>query len=105
MNAVFGSEVDMIGIIMEKSMVLFEPECPRIVIVQPWIKPKIADSPSPSRTEIKDFMTSLGFEEIPRSYFGWMRHADKVFVYDARPDNFILCAKGIVPIDLVVSKN
>lgn len=97
---VFGSEIEMLGVIMAKSMILFEPERPRIAIVQPWITGR-----SPTEEEIKDFMESLGFESIPASYFGWRRNEDKITVYDARPDNFVLYAKGVVPIDLVVGNS
>jgi hypothetical protein len=49
-------------------------------------------------------MTSLGFVVISRSYFGWQRQQDKVTILDARADNFIKSAEGVVPIDLVVSQ-
>ena len=36
-------------------------------------------------------------EPLPRSYFGWMRAADGVVVLDARADNFVLAAEGVIP--------
>jgi len=49
-------------------------------------------------------MKSLGFAMLSRSYFGWQRPEDQVTILDARADNFIKSAEGVVPIDLVVSQ-
>lgn len=50
-------------------------------------------------------MESLGFKEVTRSYYGWQRKNDAITILDARPDNFIRSAEGVVPIDLVVQRS
>jgi hypothetical protein len=75
-----------------------------IVISQPWAYPANPNDPCPSLDEIYDFMTKLDFEPVADAPFEWFRKLDRVRVSDARPDNFIRSKKGVVPIDLVVSK-
>ena len=48
-------------------------------------------------------MESLGFAVLSRSYYGWQRKQDGITILDARADNFIKSAEGVVPIDLVIS--
>ncbi len=60
--------------------------------------------PHPSPAEIKEFMESLGFAEVKDSYFGWFKTGGNIKVIDARPDNFIKTANGVIPIDLVISE-
>ena len=49
-------------------------------------------------------MESLGFTQMKDAYYGWFRENDRVTIVDARPDNFIMSAVGVVPIDVVISQ-
>jgi hypothetical protein len=74
-----------------------------VVISEPWVYPADPQCPLPFLHEIVEFMRSLGFEGTNRSY-EWRRESDGVLVSDARPDNFIRSKEGVVPIDLIASK-
>ncbi|PWU22179.1 MAG: hypothetical protein C5B50_00045 [Verrucomicrobia bacterium] len=103
MNRVFKSGLLVEGLIFGPSFVIgLAGDQPSIVTSQPWIRPADPEHPHPSYPEISRFMTSLGFEEIARSYYGWQRKEDAITIFDARPDNFIKSAEGVVPIDLVI---
>jgi hypothetical protein len=54
--------------------------------------------------EVAEFMKFLGLVVLSRSYFGWRRPQDQITILDARADNFIKSAEGVVLIDLVVSQ-
>jgi hypothetical protein len=41
---------------------------------------------------------------VLESYFGWVKKDEEITVIDAREDNFIKTIEGVVPIDLVISK-
>jgi hypothetical protein len=77
---------------------------PSIVVSQPWAQPADPKKPLPTPAEIHDFMTELDFEPVLNASYEWFRKSDGVRVSDARPDNFIKSENGVVPIDLVVSK-
>ncbi len=47
-------------------------------------------------------MNDLGFESIPDSFFGWFSEAMSLVVLDAKPDNFIKTAAGILPFDVIL---
>ena len=49
-------------------------------------------------------MRALAFLPVRDSYFGWLRLADGMVVTDAKPDNFVLAASGIIPIDLQMAQ-
>ena len=106
MNHVFGSDFKLEGIAFGKSLLLWaKSEQPRIVVSQPWIRAANPNFPHPSTTELSQFMESLDFVSLQGSYFGWHRKEGKITILDARPDNFINSSQGVVPIDLVISKN
>lgn len=106
MNLVFASDLRLEGIAFGRSLLLgAHGDHPRMVISQPWIRPDDVSRPHPSNLEIAEFMESLDFSAQPQSYFGWHRRKDGVTVIDARPDNFIKSAEGVVPIDLVISQS
>jgi hypothetical protein len=96
-NQVFMSDLRLEGIT--------EGDKPSVVISQPWAHPADPRSPLPSSTEIRDFMMRMRFEPVADAPFEWFRKSDGVHVSDARPDNFIKTIKGVVPIDLIISKN
>ena len=105
MNRVFGAGLRVEGVMLAKSLIIGVPgEQPSIVISQPWIRPADPLRPHPTNPQIAQFMESLGFVQVSRSYYGWHRKADAITILDARPDNFILSPEGVVPIDLVVSE-
>ena len=102
-NEVFGSDLRLEGVnISERpSMIIGERGGqPSFVVSQRFIEAADPRSPKPSEARIATFLEAHGFEPLPRSYFGWLRAADGVVVLDARADNFILSAEGVVPIDL-----
>jgi len=105
MNRVFKSDLQLEGIMLEKSLLIGAAgNQASIVISQPWVRRADPDQPHPSEHEVAEFMKSLGFAMLSRSYFAWQRPEDQVTILDARADNFIKSAEGVVPIDLVVSQ-
>ena len=78
-------------------------ESPSIIISQPWAYPENPKAPLPTLTEIKHFMKSLGFVQVPYTLHEWFRASDGIRVSDARPDNFIKSRNGVVPIDLLIA--
>lgn len=106
MNQIFGSDFKLEGIMFGKPLLLWvKSEQPRMVVSQPWIRAANPNFPHPSKTELSQFMESLGFVSSKASYFGWYRKKDNITVLDARPDNFINSYQGVVPIDLVVGRD
>ncbi len=101
--AVFGSDIRLEGVtISEKpSMIIGQPAGqPSIIISQRWYeRAGIATNES-----IHDFLVDEGFRSVPASYFGWYRFGDGVVIVDAKPDNFINTAAGVVPIDLQMAQ-
>ena len=105
MNRVFNSGLRLEGVTFGKSLVIgLSGDQPSMVTSQPWIRPANAERPHPTSREITQFMASLDFVQVTKSYYGWQRTADAVTILDARPDNFIRSAEGVVPIDLVISQ-
>lgn len=103
MNEVFGAGLRLEGVALGQSLLIGQSgEQQSIVVSQQWIRAANPDQPHPSEAEIELFMRSLGFEPLAGAYFGWHRARDGVRVVDARVDNFIKSADGVVPIDLVV---
>lgn len=106
MNRAFGSDFKLEGIALGKSLLIgAQGEQPRMVVSQPWIRAANPSFPHPSTTEISQFMESLGFVSLKGSYYGWHHKEENITILDARPDNFIKSHQGVVPIDLVISKN
>lgn len=107
MNRVFDSRIRLEGLAFNKSLLLgkTEGEHPSLVSSQPWYVGLDKLAPHPTGEEIKQFMNSLGFEELLGSYYGWINRDQKISVIDARRDNFIKTKEGVVPIDLVISEH
>jgi hypothetical protein len=104
-NRLFQDDVNLEGIIISAKPVALVGVVPggvSIVISQRWLVAADADNPLPSIEEVADFMTKLGFESLPDSFFGWFRESDGILVLDAKPDNFIKTPDGILPFDLVL---
>jgi hypothetical protein len=105
MNQVLGSDLRLEGIYLGKSLLLGQQgEQPSMVISQPWIRAVNPLQPHPTETEIREFMEALGFTQLKNAYYGWYRESDKITIVDARHDNFIMSAAGVVPIDVVISQ-
>ncbi|MBI5772398.1 MAG: hypothetical protein HZA89_01475 [Verrucomicrobia bacterium] len=105
MNRVFNADLRLEGVAFGQPFIIGQQGLqPSVVISQPWIRAEDPVNPHPTEQEIGQFMDSLGFEPLPNSYFGWHRPTDNVIVVDARADNFIKSAEGVVPIDLVIEQ-
>jgi hypothetical protein len=99
----FGSDLRLEGVNISDrpSMIIGERSgTPSFVVSQRFISAANPRIPKPSEPQIAAFLEAHGFASLARSYFGWVRRADGVVVLDARADNFILSAEGVVPIDL-----
>jgi hypothetical protein len=102
-NAIFNSEILLEGVLVSNkpSMIIGESSGqPAFVISQPFIKALQPGTPGPSEPQIAAFLAAHDFEPVTGSYFGWQRVSDGVVLLDARRDNFILSAEGVIPIDL-----
>ena len=102
-NEVFNSDIVLEGVNVsaKPSMIIGEPAGqPSFVISQPFIETPEENFPAPTEAQIEALLTAHGFESVPGSYFGWQRVSDGVVILDARRDNFILSAEGVIPIDL-----
>lgn len=105
LNEVFGSDMRLEGVTHGKPMIIGQSgEQPSLVVSQPWARALDVNNPHPTFPEVAEFMTRIGFEPLPKSYFGWTRLSDGVLILDARTDNFIKTKEGVVPIDLVVDR-
>jgi hypothetical protein len=104
MNEVFRSDIRLEGLLMRQSLLIgAKGDQPSFVISQPWWTASDQRSPYPSEMEVADFMEKAGFKVAPKSYYGWSK--GNIAVIDARIDNFIKTAEGVVPIDLVICRS
>ena len=102
-NEVFGSDLRLEGVNVSARPAMIIGERggqPSFVVSQRFIQAADLRSPKPTAAAIAAFLAAHGFEPLPRSYFGWRRAADGVVVLDARADNFVCAAEGVIPIDL-----
>jgi len=105
MNAVFNSDMRVEGVSFGATLIIGRHGLsPSLVISQPWVRAADPGNPHPSEQEIRELMRSLDFAPLPMAWFGWLRHSDGMRLVDARPDNFIKSAEGVVPIDLVIEQ-
>jgi len=103
MNQVFASDLRLEGV--GEGAPRFdwlENPSPYIVTSQGYIAPSDKNCPYPTEEEIEAFMFSMGFQRLDGGYYNWER--GDLTVLDARIDNFINSARGIVPIDLIIGK-
>jgi hypothetical protein len=98
------SELKLEGVTIspdKPSIVLFEPPGqPSFVISQRFFE----KTDAVTTEEIKELMEDSGFQFDPKAYFGWFRREDRLIVVDAKPDNFIKTAAGLIPIDLQMAQ-
>jgi hypothetical protein len=80
------------------------PEPAAIVISQPFEQAKDPDNILPSVDDIIALMTKMGFEIVKNNPQEWYRRRDSCSACDAKAENFINGRDGLVPIDLIVSK-
>ena len=102
-NEVFGSDLRLEGVTISErpSMIIGERSGqPSFVVSQRFIEAADPRFPKPNEAQLAAFLEAHGFQPLPRSYFGWLRALDGIVVLDARADNFILSAEGVIPIDL-----
>jgi len=102
-NALFADDVQFEGVMRSTgpSMLLGQPAGGiSLVISQPWLDAREVTRPHPSEAEIAQYLGVRGFTRLPEAFYGWRRAADGVVILDARPDNFVLSAGGLLPIDL-----
>ncbi len=79
-------------------MLFQNPNQPTFIISQLWydkVREVMAE-------DVNSLMRDLGFVPV-QGYYAWYRSADRVLVTDARTDNFIATADGVMPIDLQVA--
>jgi hypothetical protein len=98
MNAVFGSDLCLEGIVLEADLP------PYAVVSQGYVEPADKKYPHPTEIEIAAFMEALNFVLFKESCWNWFRQNDGVVVLDTKVGNFIPSPEGIVPIDLIIGK-
>ncbi len=106
-NALFQDDVRLEGIIVSEKpscLVGAVPGGVSMVISQRWLIAADQDSPHPTEGEIAAYMAERGFEAIPDSFFGWFNEATTLLLLDAKPDNFIKTAEGILPFDVILMR-
>jgi hypothetical protein len=103
MNRVFDADLRLEGVVLQPSNLIgVSGSQPSLVVSQPWITAPDPRQPLPTMAEIAARLEREGFNPLKGSFHGWRRASDGVVVLDARPDNFIRSASGLVPIDLVM---
>lgn len=105
-NALFQDDVLLEGIIVSDKpdqLVGSVPGGVSIVISQRWLVAANPERPHPTEEEIAAFMNELGFDGIPDSFFGWFNETNALLL-DAKPDNFIKTAEGILPFDVILMR-
>jgi hypothetical protein len=105
LSQLFDDDLRFEGIILsakESQLVDAVPGGCSMVISQQWLIAADPDDPAPSLEEIAAYMAERGFEPIPDSFFGWIRGTDGLLILDAKPDNFVKTAAGILPFDLMI---
>ncbi len=104
-NHLFDDDVILEGVIVSDKVTQLPGIVPggaSIVISQRWLIADDAERPHPTEQEITTLMNELGFEHIPGSFFGWFNEMKALLVLDAKPDNFVKTADGILPFDLLM---
>ena len=106
-NLIFGDAVQVEGVMIspEPSLVIgVGAGGVSLVVSQPWLDAADEKQPHPTADEVAEVMRSAGFEAVPGAFFGWLRREDGILVLDARPDNFIKTVRGVLPIDLHLTR-
>ena len=105
MNQNFLTDLRMEGLALGRHEFGNEGELrPYVITSQRYVEIADEDNPHPTEREVEDFMLALRFNLIPGSCFNWFRESDGLIVTDTKQPNFIISHEGIVPIDLIISK-
>ena len=102
-NRLFDDDIRLEGFIVSTgpSLIIGRPAGGiSLVISQSWLEALDPQSPHPTVAEIAALMGDLGFKPIPNAFYGWQSADENFVVLDAKPDNFIVAATDILPIDL-----
>ena len=75
-----------------------------MVISQRWLVAGDPEAPHPTENDISIYMNERGFSAIPDSFFGWFNESTTLLLLDAKPDNFIKTAEGILPFDVMLMR-
>ena len=73
--------------------------CPQVLVVQKAIQGEI-----PTIVDIDTFMRLAGFEPVLKIEFAWKNEDVGVYIFDARPANFLSILGNPVPFDLIPIK-
>ena len=106
-NEFFMDDIRLEGVMLSDGPSMIIGQAPggiSLVISQPWLDAANPSQPHPKETQIAEFMHTMGFFPLFGSLFGWMREDDSCVILDAKPDNFIFTAAGILPIDLLITE-
>ncbi len=106
-NELFCDEIVLEGAMIDDrpSMIIGQPAGGlSLVISQPWLDASNPECPHPDEAEIAALLKDRGFEPIFASLYGWKSTDDGWILLDAKPDNFIATAAGILPIDLLLTE-
>jgi hypothetical protein len=106
-NALFNDDVRLEGIIISEkpsNLVGAIPGGVSMVISQRWLVAGDPEAPHPTENDISIYMNERGFSAIPDSFFGWFNESTTLLLLDAKPDNFIKTAEGILPFDVMLMR-
>lgn len=106
-NTIFRDEIQLEGgmIYSGPSMMIGQPpDGFSFVISQPWLEAADNKRQYPSEQEIHDLLCHIGFKPLLKSLYGWQSDDESFVILDAKPDNFIATAEGILPIDLLLTE-
>jgi hypothetical protein len=106
-NEIFGDSIRLEGAMVVPGPAMIvgaPPEGLSLVISQPWLDAMDATQPHPTDAQVADYLKSRGFSPLAGSFFGWQVEDSGIIVLDAKCDNFITTADGILPIDLQITK-
>lgn len=106
-NTIFQDDILLEGAIVHSgpSMLIgHPPDRLSFVISQPWLEAADNAQQFPHEEKIHEFLCPIGFRPLLRSLYGWQSQDESLVILDAKPDNFIETASGILPIDLLLAE-
>lgn len=106
-NELFGDRIELEGAMIDSgpSMLIGQPSGGlSLVISQPWLDALDEHQPHPTEAAIAALLRDRGFFPLHASLFGWENRGGGWVILDAKPDNFIRTADGILPIDLLLTE-
>lgn len=106
-NTIFQDDVLLEGAIVDSgpSMLIGHPPGGlSFVVSQPWLEAADNAQQFPPEKKIHEFLCGIGFRPMLSSLYGWQSHDESLVILDAKPDNFIETAEGILPIDLMLAE-